>query len=129
WMDLGRCLGLITIGIAVYVGRVPLERGERHQRRPEGDLRKQLLSPLQFILYSLLVWLFVVVIRNVVAPESLQQAMRPVLLLSALSVFGLVMLRQLVTIRANRRVAQQQAKALAHLTQAKRSRARSSRQP
>ena len=55
--------------------------------------------------------------------------MRPVLLLSALSVFGLVMLRQLVTIRANRRVAQQQAKALAHLTQAKRSRARSSRQP
>ncbi len=120
WIDLGRCLGLITIGIAAYVGRVPLERGERHQRRPEGDLRKHLLSPLQFILYSLLVWLFVVVIRNVVAAERLQQAMRPVLLLSALTVFGLVMVRQIVTIREHRRIAQQQAKALAHLTQAKR---------
>jgi len=42
------------------------------------------------------------------ATDSLQQAIRPVLLLSALTVFGLVMVRQIVTIRENRRVAQQQ---------------------
>src|SRR5260221_5798837 len=99
WIDLGRCLGLITIGITAYVGRVPLERGERHQRRPEGDLRKHLLSPLQFILYSLLVWLFVVFIRNVVAAKRLQQSMRPVLLVSALTVFCLGLVPQIVTIR------------------------------
>ncbi len=120
WIDLGRFLGLLTIGIAAYVGRFPLERGERHQRRPEEDLRNHLLSPLQFIPYGLLVWLFVVVIRNIVATDSLQQAIRPVLLLSALTVFGLVMVRQLVTIREHRRVAQQQAKALEQLTQATR---------
>lgn len=120
WIDLGRFLGLITIGIAAYVGRFPLDRRERHQRRPEEDLRNHLLSPLQFIPYGLLVWLFVVVIRNIVATDSLQQAIRPVLLLSALTVFGLVMVRQLVTIRENRRVAQQQAKALEQLTQANR---------
>src|SRR5258708_226262 len=120
WIDLGRFLGLITIGIAAYVGRFPLDRRERHQRRPEEDLRNHLLSPLQFIPYGLLVWLFVVVIHNIVATDSLQQAIRPVLLLSALTVFGLVMVRQLVTIRENRRVAQQQAKALEQLTQANR---------
>ncbi len=118
WIDLGRFLGLIIIGSAAYVGRFPLvERRERHQRRPEKDLRKHLLSPLQFIP---LVWLFVVVIRNILATESLQQAIRPVLLLSALTVFGLVMMRQVVTIREHRRVAQQQAKALEQLTRANR---------
>ena len=117
WIDLGRFLGLITIGSAAYVGHVPLARGERHQSRPEEDLRKHLLGPLQFIP---LVWLFVVVIRNIVATESLQQAIRPVLLLSTLTVFGLVMVRQIVTLRANRRVAQQQAKTLEQLTQANR---------
>jgi len=120
WIDLGRFLGLITIGLAAYVGRFPLARRERHQRRPEEDLRKHLLSPLQFIPYGLLVWLFVVVIRNILATESLQQAIRPVLLLSALTVFGLVMVRQIVTIREDRRVAQQQAKTLEQLTQANR---------
>ncbi len=79
-----------------------------------------MLSPLQFIPYGLLVWLFVVVIRTIVATDSLQQAIRPVLLLSALTVFGLVMVRQLVTIQEQRRVAQQQAKALEQLTQATR---------
>ena len=120
WIDLGRFLGLITIGIAAYVGRVPLARRERHQRRPEEDLRNHLLSPHQFIPYGLLVWLFVVVIRNILATDSLQQAIRPVLLLSALTVFGLVMVRQIVTIREDRRVAQQQTKALEQLTQANR---------
>jgi hypothetical protein len=120
WIDLGRFLGLITIGLAAYAGRFPLARRERHQRRPEEDLRKHLLSPLQFIPYGLLVWLFVVVIRNILATESLQQAIRPVLLLSALTVFGLVMVRQIVTIREDRRVAQQQAKTLEQLTEANR---------
>ena len=120
WIDLGRFLGLLTIGIAAYVGRVPLVRRERHQRRPEEDLRNHLLSPLQFIPYGLLIWLFVVVIRNIFATDSLQQAIRPVLLLSALTVFGLMMVRQIVTIREDRRVAQQQAKALEQLTQANR---------
>jgi hypothetical protein len=120
WIDLGRFLGLLTIGIAAYVGRVPLARRERHQRRPEEDLRNHLLSPLQFIPYGLLVWLFVVVIRNILATDSLQQAIRPVLLLSALTVFGLVMVRQIVTIREDRRVAQQQTQALEQLTQANR---------
>ncbi len=60
------------------------------------------------------------VIRTIVATDSLQQAIRPVLLLSALTVLGLVMVRQLVTIREQRRVAQQQAKALEQLTQATR---------
>ncbi len=111
----------LVVGVGLScLGRFPLERGERHQRRPEEDLRNHLLSPLQFIPYGLLVWLFVVVIRNIVATDSLQQAIRPVLLLSALTVFGLVMVRQLVTIREHRRVAQQQAKALEQLTQATR---------
>jgi hypothetical protein len=120
WIDLGRFLGLLTIGIAAYVGRVPLARRERHQRRPEEDLRNHLLSPHQFLPYGLLVWLFVVVIRNILATDSLQQAIRPVLLLSALTVFGLVMVRQIVTIREDRRVAQQQTQALEQLTQANR---------
>jgi hypothetical protein len=128
WIDLGRFLGLITIGIAAYVGRFPLDRGERHQRRPEEDLSNHLLSPLQFIPYGLLAWLFIVVIRNILATDSLQQAIRPVLLLSALTVFGLVMVRQIVTIRENMRVAQQQAKALEQLTQANRQMEEQSRQ-
>jgi hypothetical protein len=127
WIDLGRFLGLITIGIAACVGRFPRERGERQQRRSEEDLRNHLLNPLRGIFYSSLVWLFVGAIQNIVARDSLQQAIRPVLLLSALTVFGLVMVRQLalierqiVTIREHMRVAQQQAKALEHLAQAKR---------
>jgi hypothetical protein len=120
WIDLGRFLGLLTIGIAAYVGRFPLARRERHQRRPEEDLSNHLLSPHQLIPYGLLVWLFVVVVRNILATDNLQQAIRPVLLLSALTVFGLVMVRQIVTIREDRRVAQQQAQALEQLTQTKR---------
>jgi hypothetical protein len=127
WIDLGRFLGLITIGIAACVGRFPRERGERQQRRSEEDLRNRWLNPLRYIFYGSLVWLFVVAIQNIVARDSSQQAIRPVLLLSALTVFGLVMVwqlavieRQIVTIREHRRVAQQQAKALEQLAQAKR---------
>ena len=127
WIDLGRFLGLIAIGIAASVGRFPRERGERQQRRPDEDQRNHLLNPLRGIFYGSLVWLFVVAIQNIVASDSLQQAIRPVLLLSALTVFGLVMVRQLVvierqivTIREHMRVAQEQTKALEYLAQTKR---------
>src|SRR5437764_1102161 len=63
WIDLGRCLGLLTIGIAACVGRFPRERGrERQQGRSEEDLRNHLLTPLWGIFYGSLAWLFVVAI-------------------------------------------------------------------
>src|SRR6202011_963032 len=52
WIDLGRFLGLISIGIAACVGRFPRERGERQQRRPDEDQRNHLLNPLRGIFYG-----------------------------------------------------------------------------
>src|SRR5258708_23166088 len=38
WIDLGRFLGLLTIGIAAYVARLPPEKGDPHPNLPKQDL-------------------------------------------------------------------------------------------
>ncbi len=70
----------------------------------------------QYMPYGLLIGLFVVLTCNALSPDHLQQATRPVLLATTLLVVSLVIIRQILTLRAHGRLLYQQEHALQQLT-------------
>ena len=121
WVDLGWPLGLLTIGLAVYLRRfLPLTPLDQIERRLRRRAERVTFGPEQFVPYILLGILFVVLILNVISSDAGQRDIRSVLLLSTLAVVGLVVVRQILTQLENERLARRQADALERLEAANR---------
>lgn len=121
WVDLGWPLGLITIGLAAYLRRfLPLASVDQFEKRLKHRTEQVTFGPEQFVPYVLLCILFVVLILNVISPDSGQRDIRTVLLLSTLGVVGLVVIRQILTQLENERLARRRADALERLEAANR---------
>lgn len=118
WIDLGWPLGMVAIGIAAYLrrflpGRSTSEVSSRRLRAPQLSL-----SPTLFLPYGLLGILLIVLIFNVLSPNSEQATLRPVLLYATSVVIALVIVRQIITLWDNIRLSQQQAQAIDDLENA-----------
>lgn len=119
WVDLGWPLGMMTIGIAAYLRRfLPATPQQVIQNRMEQRFEDDAFHPLQFVPYGLLGVLFLVLTLDVLTSDAGQKAIRPVLLFATLSVVGLVVLRQILTLQDNLRLTRQQAEALDELQRA-----------
>ena len=116
WVDIGWPLGMLLIGVAAYLRRFsPLTLGDMIERRPHKHVHGSSLGPAQVATYSMLGVLCIVLMLNVLDASRPQEAIRPVLVLSAVLVIVLVVIRQLLTIYENERLSERQASALARL--------------
>jgi len=120
WVDLGWPLGMLTMGIAAYIRRffpvTPPEVIEQRLALPR--LAYTLTNPFQFVPYGLLGLLLLALTLDVLASDAEQQAIRPVLLFATLGVLTLVVVRQVLMVHDNARLAARQAEALARLEEA-----------
>ena len=114
WVDLGWPLGMMTMGVAAYLRRfLP---GTAVIKEQVGWYAERFrFGPAQALPYLLLTPLFIVLAFNVLSPERSQQNIRPVLLIVTLVVIGLVVVRQIVTLRENERLMREQATTLEQL--------------
>jgi hypothetical protein len=110
WIDLGWPLGIMTIGVAAYLRRfLPASTAGSDEEKQEVRRTRQLsFGPAQAVPYLLLALLFLVLAINVFSSDKTQQDIRPVLIVATLLVVGLVIVRQVVTIRENERLMQEQ---------------------
>src|SRR6266702_3733127 len=121
WMDLGWPLGMMIIGVAAALRRflpstpLPLSRQQRENRPAESAL-----NPLTFVPYCLLLLLFVALAFDILSTDAGQVAVRPILLFATFAVISLVIVRQIVIIRENILLTEQQAEALEDLEMANR---------
>jgi len=119
WVDMGWPLGMMTIGAAAYIRRFfPATSEEVFQQRLEQTTESIIFNPQQLMPYALLGLLFVALTLDVLAPDTGQRAIRPVLLFSTLAVVALLVTRQIFTLWDNMRLAQRQAEALDELERA-----------
>jgi len=119
WIDLGWPFGMMTIGIAVFLRRfLPVTSPEVIEQRMRQQNQQMGFGATQFVPYTLLTILLFTLTLNVLSADSMQRSIRPVLLLATLGVVGLVVIRQLLTLRDNVRLAQKQAEALTELADA-----------
>jgi len=121
WTDLGWPLGMMIIGVAAALRRFlpstpqPLPRQQQENRPAESAL-----NPLTFVPYCLLVLLFVALAFDILSTDAGQVAVRPILLFATFAVVSLVIVRQIVIIRENILLTEQQAEALEDLEMANR---------
>ncbi len=121
WIDLGWPLGMMIIGVAAALRRFlpstpqPLSRQQQENRPAESAL-----NPLTFVPYCLLVLLFVALAFDILSTDAGQVAVRPILLFATFAVVSLVIVRQIVIIRENILLTEQQAEALEDLEMANR---------
>jgi hypothetical protein len=116
WIDLGWPFGMMTIGVAAYLRRfLPLTPKEVIEQRVKNNVELVSFGAPQVIPYLLLSFLFFVLALNVLSTDANQLAIRPVLLLATISVVGLVIVRQVLTLRDNVRLTRDQAEALEDL--------------
>ena len=121
WIDLGWPLGTMIIGVAAALRRFlpstpqPLSRQQQENRPAESAL-----NPLTFVPYCLLVLLFVALAFDILSTDAGQIAVRPILLFATFAVVSLVIVRQIVIIRENILLTEQQAEALEDLEMANR---------
>ena len=121
WIDLGWPFGMMTIGIAAALRRfLPRTPAEIIEQRMQEQNQQMSFGPTQIVPYALLTILLFTLTLNVLSSDSMQTSIRPVLLLATLSVVGLVVIRQLLTLRDNVRLTQRQAEALTELAAANR---------
>ena len=110
WGDLGWPLGMMTVGVAVYLRRFLPGTADRVIGEPvEQDTRRFRFGPAQTLPYFLLAFLFFVLAFNVLSTDKGQQNIRPVLLIATLIVTGLVVVRQVATMLENERLMRNQA--------------------
>jgi hypothetical protein len=110
---------MLTIGVAAFLRRFMDATPENVvQQRMELLDEKTNLTPMQFVPYTLLGLLFVALTLDVLAPDTGQNMIRPVLLFSTIAVVALVVARQIYTMWENMRLTQRQAEALASLERA-----------
>jgi len=116
WVDLGWPLGLITIGLAIYLRRfLPLTSIDQIEQRLRRRAASMTFGPGQLLPYILLSILFVMLMLNVLSNDPGQRDIRPVLLLATILVVGLVVIRQILTLLDNERLTRRQANALERL--------------
>ena len=121
WIDLGWPYGMMTIGIAACLRRfLPVTPKEVIEQRMRDRAEDVSFGLPQFAPYMLLSFLFFVLTLNVLSTDPGQLAIRPVLLLATLGVVGLVVIRQVLTMRDNARLTRQQAESLEDLQVANR---------
>src|SRR6266496_5856946 len=121
WIDLGWPFGMMTIGIAACLRRfLPVTPREVIEQRMRDRAEDVSFGLPQFAPYMLLSFLFFVLTLNVLSNDPSQLAIRPVLLLATLGVVGLVVIRQVLTMRDNARLTRQQAESLEDLQVANR---------
>ncbi len=121
WIDLGWPYGMMTIGIAACLRRfLPVTPKEVIEQRMRDRAEDVSFGLPQFAPYMLLSFLFFVLTLNVLSTDPGQLAIRPVLLLATLGVVGLVVIRQVLTLRDNARLTRQQAESLEDLQVANR---------
>jgi hypothetical protein len=119
WIDLGWPLGLMTIGVGAYVRRfLPLVSTEADKQQKQRRERHISFGPAQSVTYILVAFLFFVLSLNIFSTSKGQIALRPVLLLATIGVVALVVMRQILTILDNDRLAQKQSEALARIESA-----------
>jgi hypothetical protein len=113
WIDLGWPLGIMTIGVGAYVRRfLPLTSTEAGKQQRQRRERHMSFGPAQSVTYMLVAVLFAVLSLNIFSSSKGQIALRPVLLLATIAVVALVVVRQILTIVDNDRLAQRQSEAL-----------------
>jgi hypothetical protein len=121
WIDLGWPFGMMIIGVAACLRRfLPVTPKEVIEQRVRDQAEDVSFGLPQFAPYLMLSLLFFVLTLNVLSTDASQLALRPVLLLATLSVVGLVIIRQVLTMRDNARLARQQAESLEDLQVANR---------
>src|SRR2546423_7974334 len=121
WIDLGWPIGMMTIGVAAALRRfLPSTPQPLSRRQQESRPGVSALNPLTFVPYSLLVLLFVALAFDILSTDPGQVAVRPVLLFTTFAVISLVIVRQIVIIRENILLTEQQAEALEDLEMANR---------
>ncbi len=119
WIDLGWPFGMMTIGVAACLRRfIPVTPKEVIEQRMKDQAEGISFGLPQFAPYLLLSFLFFVLTLNVLSTDAGQLSLRPVLLLATLSVVGLVIIRQVLTMRENASLARQQADSLEDLQDA-----------
>ena len=116
WVDLGWPLGLVTIGLGAYLRRfLPLTPADRIEQRWGRRAERLTFGPGQLLPYLLLVILFGLLVLNIFSPDAGQRDIRPILLIATIAVVGLVIVRQILTLLDNARLARRQADALERL--------------
>ena len=121
WLDLGWPLGLMIIGVAAALRRfLPSTPQPLSMKQQENRPGENALNPLTFVPYCLLVLLFVALAFDILSTDPGQVAVRPILLFATFAVVCLVIVRQIVIIRENVLLSEQQAEALEDLEMANR---------
>ena len=121
WIDLGWPLGMMIIGVAAALRRfLPSTPQPLSRQQQENRLAESALNPLTFVPYCLLVLLFVALAFDILSTDAGQVAVRPILLFATFAVVSLVIVRQIVIIRENILLTEQQAEALEDLEMANR---------
>ena len=113
WVDMGWPLGMLTIGLAACLrSSLPKSLAETVQERVQNQSKYLGFGIAQLIPYILIVLLFLVLTINITSTNALQVQIRFVLLLATIAVIGLVITRQLLTLRENEDLSHSQALAL-----------------
>ena len=116
WIDLGWPFGMMIMGVAAYLRRyLPGTSTEAIEQRVRQRNERADFGPAQFVPYSLLAILFIVLAVNVLSKDVTQEGNRPILVFTTLLVVGLLVARQIVTQRDNERLTRRQAVALDRL--------------
>ena len=116
WVDLGWPLGLMALGVALYLRRfLPASWGATLEQQQKQRTQQLRFGPAQALPYLLLVMLFCILVYNVLSPASTQQSIRPVLVAATMIVVGLVLARQILTMLDNARLVRKQAAVLQEL--------------
>ncbi|HEV2582337.1 MAG TPA: hypothetical protein VGT44_15890, partial [Ktedonobacteraceae bacterium] len=116
WIDLGWPFGMMIIGVAAHLRRfLPGTSHEAIEQRVRRQRERVGFSLAQVVPYALLASLFIVLAINVLAKNSNQDSIRPVLVYTTLVVVALLVLRQILTQLDNERLTRRQATALDRL--------------
>jgi len=94
--------GIMIIGLGAYLRRsLPATSATLIEQRVRRRTKRVILGLEQLVPYLLLGILFVVLVFNTLSSDKGQLALRPVLLFATIGVVGLVVVRQILTIRVN----------------------------
>ncbi|MBV9256622.1 MAG: hypothetical protein JO215_01245 [Ktedonobacteraceae bacterium] len=116
WIDLGWPLGMMAMGVAAYLRRfLPVSPAKSFEQVLKRRTRLLPFGPAQALPYLLLVVLLCVMTFNVLSSNSIQQSIRPVLVGATMIVVGLVLARQLFTLRDNAQLVLKQTATLQEL--------------
>jgi len=117
WLDLSWPLGMMIMATGAYLRRfLPRSSTENvSEGRMEDGVERSRFGPVQLLPYLLLIILLVVLGFNILSLDKTQQSIRPVLFIATLTVIGLVIIRQIMTMQENDHLMQEQINTLKKL--------------